>query len=134
EEVVGVRARQAQLYWMLGDEPASASAMAQAQRCADGIAWPDTLAELAFAQAHLARWRGEPDRARALLATIRPRFGSEPNGIHVMVLDLHGYLAEDLDEAREHRAEAFQLAVRLGHRPLIALVLIGVADLALCKG
>lgn len=134
EDVVGVRVRQAQQYWLLGDERASAAAMAQAQRCADGIAWPDTLAELTFAQAQLARWRGESDQAHEHLTTIRTRFGDAGGGIYIMARDLHGYLAEDLDQARAHRAEALQAAVQLGHRPMLAQVLIGIADLALRQG
>ncbi|MEU7819766.1 BTAD domain-containing putative transcriptional regulator [Catellatospora sp. NPDC049133] len=134
EEVVGVRLKQAQQYWLLGDERASAAAMAQASRCADGITWPDTLAELTFAQAQLARWRGEPDQAREHLTTIRTKFDVERGGLYVMTRDLHGYLVDDLDEARAHRADAFQAAVQLGHRPMLAQVLIGIADLALRLG
>ena len=40
EDVARIRARQAQLYWMLGDEESSTAAMAQAQRYAERIAWP----------------------------------------------------------------------------------------------
>ncbi|GIG04428.1 BTAD domain-containing putative transcriptional regulator [Catellatospora coxensis] len=134
EEVVGVRLKQAQQYWLLGDERAAAAAMAQAQRCADGITWPDTLAELMFAQAQLARWRGEPDQARERLTTIHATFDVERGGIHIMTQDLHGYLADDLDQARAHRAEAFEAAARLGHRPMLAQALIGIADLALRQG
>ncbi len=134
EEVVGVRVRQAQQYWLLGDERSSTSAMAQAQRCADRIAWPDTLAELAFAKAQLAYWRGEPDQALEHLTTIRTRLGGERSGIYITAQDLRGYLTEDLHQARAHRTEAFHAAVQLGHRPLLAQVLIGIADLALREG
>jgi predicted ATPase/DNA-binding SARP family transcriptional activator len=134
EEVVGVRARQAQLYWMLGDERSSAYAMDQAQRYADAITWPDTLAELAFAKAQLARWRGEPEKAREQLAMFRTRPGGERGGVYIMTQDLRGYLADDLHQARVHRTEAFHAAAQLGHRPSLAQVLVGVADLALRQG
>ena len=42
-----------------------------------------------------------------------------------------GYLADDLSEARTHRVAACQAASEAGHAPLIAQVLVGVADLAL---
>ena len=42
-----------------------------------------------------------------------------------------GYLAGDLSEARSHRVAACQAASEAGHAPLIARVLVGVADLAL---
>ena len=45
-----------------------------------------------------------------------------------------GYLADDLREARTHRVAAWQAASEAGHAPLIAQVLIGVADLAGRRG
>lgn len=62
DDVVPMRSRQAQLYWLLGDEEASAAAMAEAQRSAERVAWPNALAELALAKAELARWSGKPSR------------------------------------------------------------------------
>jgi len=134
EEVVGMRARQAQLYWMLGDERSCDAALAQAQRSADRIAWPDTAAELAFAKAQLAIWRGEPDRAREQLATVRSRPGSERGGIYVVAQHLHAYLTEDLAESRAYRADALEAAVALGYPPMVAQVMVGIADLALLQG
>ncbi|MFC4589124.1 BTAD domain-containing putative transcriptional regulator [Sphaerisporangium corydalis] len=136
EDVVGPRARQAQLYWLLGDERSSAFAMAEAQRYADGMAWPDTLAELALLEGQLARWRGEPDTAHQRLATVRKMLDeSELGGLaRTRALDLYGYLTEDLDAARAHRSEAFHAAVEMMYPPLIAEVLIGIADLAVRQG
>lgn len=48
-----------------------------------------------------------------------------------MIQDLLGYLAEALDEAREHRIAAFQAASEAGYAPSIAQALVGIADLAL---
>ncbi|WP_324615626.1 AfsR/SARP family transcriptional regulator [Streptomyces sp. NRRL F-4489] len=135
EDVVGLRARQAHLYWLLGDERSSAAAMAEAERCADRIAWPDALAELALSQAYLAWWRGDTDQAHARLALLRTRLGdAERAGIQAAAQDLYGYLADDLAQSRAHRAEAFRAAVAIGHPPLTAQVLVGVAELALRQG
>jgi predicted ATPase/DNA-binding SARP family transcriptional activator len=134
DEVVGFRARQAQLYWLLGDERASAAAAAQAERYAEGITWPDIIAELGLSQANLARWRGETAEALERLAVVRPRLGGERGGIYVAAQDLRGYLAADLDEARAHRAEALSAAAELGHPPMLAQALVGVADFALLRG
>ncbi|MFB9682099.1 BTAD domain-containing putative transcriptional regulator [Streptosporangium vulgare] len=131
EDVVGLRARQAQLYWLLGDERSSTYAMAEARRCASGVTWPDALAELALSKAQLARWRGEPDEAHRHLATARAELG---DSVRAKALDLYGYLAEDLDQARSYRTEAFRTAVKYTYPPLIAEVLIGLADLALRRG
>ncbi|MEU4233964.1 BTAD domain-containing putative transcriptional regulator [Nonomuraea sp. NPDC026600] len=136
EDVIGVRARQAQLYWLLGDERSSTSAMAEAQRCADGITWPDTLAELELSKAHLARWRGEPDKAHQHLDMMRSMLGNEELSAlaRAQTMDLYAYLTEDLEKARAHRNEAFRAAVETTYPPLIAAMLIGIADLALRQG
>ncbi|WP_433211137.1 BTAD domain-containing putative transcriptional regulator [Microtetraspora malaysiensis] len=136
EEAVSLRARQAQLYWLAGDERSSASAMAEAQRCAGGITWPDALTELALSKALLARWRGEPDEALRHLATVRATPGNEEvsGWVRAKAMDLYGYLTEDLDQARAHRSEAFRAATVQMYPPLVAEVLIGIADLALRQG
>ncbi|MFG6194149.1 BTAD domain-containing putative transcriptional regulator [Nonomuraea sp. JJY05] len=136
EDVIGLRARQARLYWLLGDERSSTSAMAEAQRCAGGITWPDALAELALSKAELARWRGEPDQVHEHLATVRAVLGDAERvgSIHAKTLDLYGYLTEDLEQARAYRTEAFHVAVEHAFPPATAEVLIGIADLALRQG
>ncbi|MGW0073198.1 ATP-binding protein, partial [Streptosporangium sandarakinum] len=139
EDVVGLRTRQAQLHWLLGDERACASAMAEAQRCADEIAWPDAhvLAELALSKAQLARWRGEPDQVRRHLAAARAALGDggEPGvWLCVRASGLYGYLIEDLDEARAHWSETLRETAETGYPPAIAGVLLGIADLALRRG
>ncbi|WP_169950539.1 BTAD domain-containing putative transcriptional regulator [Microbispora sp. H11081] len=136
EDVVGLLARQAQLYWLLGDERSSARAMEEARRCAGGISWPDSRAELALAQAHLARWRGEPDQAHEHLATVRTVLNDAERGysVNAAIMDMYGYLTEDLDEAHAYRAEALRAVMKYRHPPAIAEVLIGIADLALRRG
>ncbi|TDD10985.1 helix-turn-helix domain-containing protein [Nonomuraea deserti] len=138
EDVVGMRARLAQLYWLLGDEQSSASATAEAQRCAGGIAWPDALVELALSNAELARWRGEPDQVHEHLATVRGVLGDAAmaDSVRAMTMHLYGYLTDDLEKARAYRAEALRAAqsVERTFPPTIANMLIGIADLALRQG
>lgn len=134
EDVVHIRAQQAQVHWLAGDEEASAAALAEAQRCADRIVWPDALVELAVVKADLARWRGDLTRARQHVADARAVLGA---GSEVEVYvgwvthDLLGYLADDLAEARGHRRAALQTVAALEDGALLARVLVGVADLAL---
>ncbi|MGR6918868.1 BTAD domain-containing putative transcriptional regulator [[Actinomadura] parvosata] len=136
EDVVGLRARQAQLYWLLGDERASAAALAEAQRRADAVAWPDARAELALAKAELARWRGEADEVRRHLDTVQATLGDTKlhSTVHAKAMDLHGYVTEDLEQARAYRAEAFRAVAQGEFPPQVADVLIGLADLALRQG
>ncbi|QDQ09727.1 BTAD domain-containing putative transcriptional regulator [Streptomyces spectabilis] len=133
EDVIRLRSRQAQLYWLDGDRAASAASLAEAQRCAEGVTWPGALALLALAQAELARWDGRSDEARRHLGVVTAVLGREAEqaSIRAVTHDLLAYLTDDLDEARAHRAAACAAAAESGHAPLIAQVLVGVADLAL---
>jgi predicted ATPase/DNA-binding SARP family transcriptional activator len=136
EDVVRMRSRQAQLYWLLGDEKASAAALTEAQRAAERVAWPNALAELALTKAELARWSGDVGQARRQLGVATAMLGEDAQRANVRAVaqDLLGYLAEDLGEARAHRAAAFDAAAETGHALTIAQVLIGLADLALRTG
>ncbi len=133
EDVVPLRSRQAQLYWLSGDEESSAAAMAEAQRSAERVAWPNVLAELALSKAELARWIGDAEQAYRQLDIATTLLGDDAERAigRAMKQDLLGYLAEDLDEARAHRVAALQAASEAGHAPLIARALVGIADLAL---
>ncbi|WP_433264602.1 BTAD domain-containing putative transcriptional regulator [Actinosynnema sp. CS-041913] len=133
EDVVRMRSRQAQLYWLSGDEESSATAMAEARRSAERVAWPFTLAQLAVSQAELARWRGDVEEASRQVGLATAVLGGhvEQENYRPLVQDLLGYLADDLEEAREHRVAAFQAVADEGAAPLLAQVLVGIADLAL---
>jgi predicted ATPase/DNA-binding SARP family transcriptional activator len=133
EDIVGLLSRQAQLYWLAGDTEASAAAMAEAQRCADRVAWPVALAELALAKAELARWGGDAEQAFEQIRVATTILGSEAETpqLAAAIHTLLGYLTTDLDEARAHHATAFRAATEAGHAVLVAQVIVGIADLAL---
>ncbi|MFC4005230.1 BTAD domain-containing putative transcriptional regulator [Prauserella oleivorans] len=136
EDLVRMRSRQARLYWLTGDLESSEWAMAEAQRYAERVAWPEALAELALVKAELARWTGDSDEARRQLDVATSLMGADAERAYIRAVshDLLGYLAEDVDEAREHRAEAARAAAETGHVLLIAQVLVGLADFAVRQG
>ena len=136
EDVIRMRSRQAQLYWLLGDQDSSAAAIADAERYAERVTWPDALVELALSKAELARWGGDAEEAYHQLGVATTMLGDEAERAEnrAVTHDLLGYLAGDLSEARTHRAAACQAASEAGHALLIAQVLVGVADLALRCG
>jgi predicted ATPase/DNA-binding SARP family transcriptional activator len=136
DDVIRMRSRQAQLYWLLGDEDASAASMAAAQRYADRVTWPDALAELALARAELARWAGQAEEVRRQLGVAATVLGDAAGQatFRAITSDLLGYLADDLGQARAYRAAACQAAAESGYVPLIAKVIVGLADLALRRG
>ncbi|GAA5182551.1 BTAD domain-containing putative transcriptional regulator [Rugosimonospora acidiphila] len=132
-DVIRMRSRQAQLYWLLGEADSSAAAIAEAQRCAEQVTWQDGLAELALARAELARWAGDAEEARQQLGVATTMLGEEAEraSIRAVTHDLLGHLADDLGEARTHHAKACRAAAEAGYAPLTAQVLVGIADLAL---
>ncbi|MEY9874559.1 putative ATPase/DNA-binding SARP family transcriptional activator [Streptacidiphilus sp. MAP12-33] len=133
EDVIRMRAAQAKLHRLLGDDPAADAALAEARRWAARVTWPNALAELALAQAELARWAGDVTEARRQLGittTLLAADAEQPQ-IRALTHELFGYLAADVEESRVHRAAAWSAACEAGHAPLVARVLVGVADLAL---
>jgi tetratricopeptide (TPR) repeat protein len=133
EDVIRMRTRLALLYWLRGDHDASAAAMAEAERSADGVTWPYALVELALAKAELARLGGDAEEARRQLGVATTFLGDDAElaNIRAELHDVLGYLADDLSEARTHRIAAWQAASEAGYAPVIAKMLVGFADLAL---
>ncbi|MEY9941597.1 BTAD domain-containing putative transcriptional regulator [Streptacidiphilus sp. MAP5-3] len=136
EDLIRMRSLQAKLYWLLGEEEAVAAALAEAQRWAEQVTWPNALAELALAKAELARWGGAADDARSQLDVALVLLGEDAELVQIRALrhDMLGYLVGDLGdlgEARAHRAAACAAAAEAGHALLIGQVLVGVADYAL---
>ena len=133
EDVIRMRTRLAVLYWLMGDQDASAAAIAEAERSAEGVTWPYALVELALAKAELARWGGRAEEARHQLGVATTLMGddAEQANIRAGVHDVLGYLADDLKQARTHRVAAWQAASEAGLAPVIAQILVGFADLAL---
>ncbi|MFK4086457.1 BTAD domain-containing putative transcriptional regulator [Kribbella sp. NPDC020789] len=132
DDLVRMRSRQGELYWLLDDPERSAAAMAEAQRLAEQVNWPGALAHLALSKATLARWRGDADDVAAQLAAINNLLGAEaeqPN-LRTITHSLRAATAEDLDEARKHWAAACESAGQTGHANMIASVLAGVAGYA----
>ena len=132
EDVIEFQTRQALLYWLNGDRDASAAAIADAERNAEGVTWPYALVNLVLAKAELARLGGDADESRrqiGLATTFLGDAAEQPN-IRAEIHDLLGYLADDLKESRTHRVAAAQAASEAGAPTVIAQMLVGVADLA----
>lgn len=132
DDVIRMRARQAQLHWQAGDDEAATKAIADGERYAEGVTWPDALSELAFAKSELARWRGDTAEAaeqlRAAMTLVDDQ--DEPN-VRALAHHLLGYLAPDTATARAENTVAYQAATTAGHPTLVAQILVGIADVAL---
>ena len=132
EDVIEVRTQQALMYWLNGDRDASAAAIAEAERSAEGVTWPYALVNLALAKAELARLGGDVEEARRQLGLATTLLGdaAEQPVLRAEIHNLLGYLADDLRESRTHRVAAWQAASEAGAPIMIAQILVGVADLA----
>ena len=132
EDVIRLRTLQALLYWRNGDQEASAAAIAEAEKCAEGVTWTYALVDLALTKAELARWGGNAEEARRQLAVATSYLGDDAKqaNIRAGIEDMLGYLADDVRDARTHRVAAWQAAAEAGHPPLTAQVVVGIADLA----
>ncbi|ADB30115.1 transcriptional regulator, winged helix family [Kribbella flavida DSM 17836] len=133
EDVVQMRTHQALLLWLDGDLDAARAAIAEADRRAEGVTWPYALVDLALAKAEFGRLDGDVAEARRQLDLATTLLGdtAEQPSVRAEIHNLLGYLADDLDESRAHRAAAWQAAAEVAFLPLIARVLLGIADLAL---
>ncbi|PSK66708.1 putative HTH-type transcriptional regulator [Micromonospora sp. MH33] len=133
EDVIRLRTQQALLFSLSGDRDSSAAAIAEAERCAEGVTWPHALVELALARAELARRGGDAAEARHQLGIATAVLGDDAEQAHIRagIHDVLGYLADDLRESRTHRVAAWLAASEAGHPFQIAQILVGVADLAL---
>ncbi|GAB3239395.1 BTAD domain-containing putative transcriptional regulator [Glycomyces halotolerans] len=134
EDVIRMLSGQARLYWLVGDEDACAAAIAEAERLAERVTWRDALAELALAKAELARWGGDAEEARRQLDAATTMLGDKAVNLSSVTDHLLGYLADDLDEARERHGAACRAAAASGYAPMLAQAIVGVADLALRQG
>ena len=139
EDLVFLKAGEAQLRWLAGDETGSVAAMAQAERVAATVGWPDAIAGVAFVKGDLARWAGDGATARAELAhaeAVLGRTGLDPV-FRAMILDSFAYVDAadgELDSSGARRAEALRIALGSGDDRLISQVLVGVADQAVRHG
>ncbi|MFF4593422.1 BTAD domain-containing putative transcriptional regulator [Amycolatopsis sp. NPDC001319] len=131
EDVLWLRARQAQLHWLLGDVEAVDAALAQADRDAAVVVYPDALAGLAQAKADIARWRGDADGARAEFdrAEGMLRHLSVHPSFQATVLLSRAYLdaeAGDLATAAQRRRDAVRMTS--GDAMYLAQAMVSIAD------
>jgi predicted ATPase len=139
EDLVAYRLRLASMLSRLGRHEDAGAELARARRDADRTGLPESLAGVAHASGDFARRRGELAlagtelaRASAVAAytTVAPQF-------RAMVATSRGFLAAaegDEEVAAGLHAEALDWALRSLDAPVIAHVLVGLADTARARG
>jgi predicted ATPase/DNA-binding SARP family transcriptional activator len=140
EDQAQFQVRLAHLCWLLGERERARAVLAEAQRHAYRVGLAEARYFTAYASAELARYDGDLPLARTWLAeaaaVVAGQLGAAPQA-RAMVAGAQGYLAAaagDLDAARAHQATALDAALKSVDAPVIAQVLVGVADLAVRDG
>jgi predicted ATPase/DNA-binding SARP family transcriptional activator len=125
--------------WLAGEPDEALRMLKQSRESAEEVGLAEVLASIEYGTATLAREQGDLAEARAAMerstalidhATFVPQFRALVRG----TLGLIEAAAGDLALAREHHAAAMRLAADSKDSPVIAQILVGVADLALHEG
>jgi predicted ATPase/DNA-binding SARP family transcriptional activator len=141
EDLVRYRLSLAGLHMNLGRHDRAAAVLAEAERDAERSGLPEGFAAIAHARGNFARLAGDFDEARRQLAvatelSMHPRGMIAPQG-RALIEGSCGYLAAatgDVAGAAAHHEVAMALALRSNDAPVIAMVVVGIADLALHRG
>ena len=139
EDLPQLEVKLAHQLWLAGDKSEARRMLKQARRSADEIGLPEVTASVDYGHATIAREEGSLDEARermALSTEILDRSSMVPQ-FRAMVLSTRGLIeaaAGDLPAARELHAEAIEIAIGSLDSPIVALTLVGAADLALRCG
>jgi tetratricopeptide (TPR) repeat protein len=139
EDQPPLQSRLANELWLLGERDRAWAVLAEARRLADRLGLPECLAAVDSAAGELARREGDYEQARQRLTrvieltaelNISPQF-------QALTASGLGYVETatgNLEAARGHHSMALEKAYSSHDVPVIAMVLIGVADLALNTG
>jgi predicted ATPase/DNA-binding SARP family transcriptional activator len=139
EDQVTFKVRLAQMHWLLGDHDKAWAVLDDARRDAHRVGFPEARYWVAYTAAELTRLDGDLVRAGRLLAEAAEAVvsGLAAPQARAMVASTEGYIAAaggDFAAARRAHAKAVADAVSSVDSPVVAQVLVGVADLALKEG
>jgi predicted ATPase len=135
EDLPQMEVKMAWQQWLAGDHADARRTVKQAMEGAEDVGMPDVIASVTWGAATILRDAGELDEARAMLeraaavsaeAMMLPQFHAVVN----MQLGLT-VAGQDRVRATGLLAEAVRLGVDSGDSPVLAMVLVGVAALAM---
>jgi predicted ATPase/DNA-binding SARP family transcriptional activator len=139
EDLPQLEVKLAHQLWLAGEQAEARRMLKQSRASADEVGLPEVLASVEYGYATLARAQGNLAEARQGMAraaelidhsTFVPQFRALARG----TLGLIEAAAGDLELAREHHTAGMLLAAESQDSPVIAQMLVGVADLALHEG
>ena len=139
EDIPQLEVKLAHQLWLAGDLAEARRMLKQSRRSAEEIGLSEVIASVQYGYATFARLEGNLDEARTAMAraagqmqspTFVPQFRALTRSTQGSIEAAAG----DLAKARDYHAEAVRIAVDSRDQPVIALTLIGMADLVLREG
>lgn len=139
EDIPQMEVKLAHQLWMAGELAEGRRMLKQSRESAEEIGLPEVMASVQHGYATFARMEGNLDEARAAVTvaaremdnpTFAPQFRAQTRSTMGSIEAAAG----DLVKARSHHAAAVRIAVASRDQPVIAIALVGVADLALHEG
>ncbi|MBL7256412.1 BTAD domain-containing putative transcriptional regulator [Paractinoplanes lichenicola] len=125
--------------WLAGEVAEARAALKQARQGAEEVALPEVTASVAYGTATFARMEGDLSEARRCMdmAVEMMRHPAAMPQFKAMAMHTQGLIdaaAGDLVTARRSHTDAVRMAVESRDSPVIALTLVGLADLELREG
>jgi predicted ATPase len=139
EDLPQLEVKLAHQLWLAGEHAEARRMLKQAKATAEDIGLAEVMASVIYGAATNARLEGSLDEARDLMAQAaesiaNSAFGPQFWAISRSTQGLIEAEAGDLAAARAFHTEAIEVAMASNDSPVIAMVLVGVADLALRGG
>jgi predicted ATPase/DNA-binding SARP family transcriptional activator len=139
EDLPQLEAKMAHQLWLAGDRDEARRVLKQAQQAAAEIGLPEVLASVYYGHATMSRLAGDLDEARDMIGrsarmmsnpAFAPQFGATTRATQGLIEAAAG----DLALARRHHEEAMRIAIGSRDAPVVAMCMVGVADLVLREG
>nr|WP_296069523.1 BTAD domain-containing putative transcriptional regulator [uncultured Actinoplanes sp.] len=139
EDLPQIKVKLAHQLWMAGEQTEARRVLKQAKELAEEIGLAEVIASVEYGTATFARMRGDVEEARRGIARSaakmdNPAFVPQFRAMTRSTQALIEAAAGDLARARELHAEALGIAIESRDSPVIALCVVGLADLALREG
>ena len=139
EDLPQLQAKMAHQLWLAGEHDEALRVLKQAQQEAAEIGLPEVLASVHYGYATISRLVGDLDEARDMIGrsagmmsnpAFAPQFGAMTRNTQGLIEAAAG----DLPLARRYHEEAMRIAIDSRDAPVVAMCLVGVADLVLREG
>ncbi len=139
EDLPQMEVKLAHQLWLGGDIAEARAVLKQAKVAADEVGLPEVLASVAYGTATFARMDGDLEEARRSMddALANMQHPAAVPQFRAMALHTQGLISAAIGEfelARGQHAEAVRTAAEARDAPVVALTLVGWADLAIREG